>query len=78
VELRATVVRPATRFGEVVTTPYPAIININPYNRAAIDFIDTTMHAPVLGSAVRAAARSVDASGTALEGLTTLTQTLAG
>ena len=43
VELRATIVRPATGFGEVVTTPYPAIININPYNRAAIDFIDTTM-----------------------------------
>ena len=78
IELRATVVRPATRFGDVVTTPYPAIININPYNRAAIDFIDTTMHAPILGGAVRAAARSVDASGTALEGLTTLTQTLAG
>ncbi|WP_454175539.1 CocE/NonD family hydrolase [Gordonia sputi] len=78
VELRATIVRPATRFGDVVTTPYPAIININPYNRAAIDFIDTTMHAPVIGGAVRAAARSVDATGTPLEGLTTLTQVLAG
>ena len=47
--MRATIVRPATRFGEVVTTPYPAIININPYNRAAIDVLDQTLHAPVLG-----------------------------
>ncbi|MGV9826361.1 CocE/NonD family hydrolase [Gordonia sp. NPDC003429] len=78
VRLAATVVRPATRFGKTVETPYPAIVNINPYNRAAIDFIDTTMHAPVLGTAVRAASRSVDASGTALEGLTNLTATLAG
>lgn len=78
VVLRATVIRPANRFGQTIRTPYPAIININPYNRAAIDFVDQTLHAPVLGKALHTASRSVDASGTALEGLTTLTQTLSG
>ncbi|WP_238421517.1 CocE/NonD family hydrolase [Gordonia sp. 'Campus'] len=78
VVLRATVIRPANRFGQTVLTPYPAIININPYNRAAIDFIDQTLHAPVLGKALHTASRSIDGTGTALEGLTTLTQTLSG
>ncbi|MDL9936027.1 CocE/NonD family hydrolase [Gordonia sp. ABSL1-1] len=78
VVLRATVIRPANRFGQTVFTPYPAIVNINPYNRAAIDFLDQTLHAPVLGKVLSQASRSVDAAGTALEGLTTLTQTLAG
>ena len=76
--LRATVIRPANRFGQTVLTPYPAVININPYNRAAIDFIDQTLHAPVLGKALHTASRSIDGTGTALEGLTTLTQTLSG
>ncbi|WP_374612259.1 CocE/NonD family hydrolase, partial [Gordonia sp. (in: high G+C Gram-positive bacteria)] len=78
VVLRATVIRPANRFGQTILTPYPAVININPYNRAAIDFIDQTLHAPVLGKALHTASRSMDATGTALEGLTTLTQTLSG
>ncbi|MGW8812397.1 CocE/NonD family hydrolase [Gordonia terrae] len=78
VVLRATVIRPANRFGQTVLTPYPAVININPYNRAAIDFIDQTLHAPVLGKALHTASRSIDGTGTALEGLTTLTQTLSG
>lgn len=78
VKLRATVIRPANRLGQTVLTPYPAIVNINPYNRAAIDFLDQTLHAPVLGKAMQTVSSSVDASGTALEGLTKLTQTLAG
>ncbi|QTI68350.1 CocE/NonD family hydrolase [Gordonia polyisoprenivorans] len=78
VTLRATVVRPANRFGQTVLTPYPAIVNINPYNRAAVDFIDTTTHAPVLGRALRVASSSIDATGTALGGLTRLTGTLSG
>ncbi len=79
VVLRATVIRPANRFGQTVLTPYPAIININPYNRAAIDFVDQALHAPpVLGKALHTASASIDATGTALEGLTTLTQTLSG
>lgn len=78
VTLRATVIRPANRFGQTVLTPYPAIVNINPYNRAAIDVLDQTLHAPVLGKALHSASRSIDATGTALEGLTTLTQTVAG
>ena len=41
------------------THPYPAIVNINPYNRAAIDFIDHALHVPVVSKAMRnAAARS--------------------
>ncbi|MFW0795393.1 CocE/NonD family hydrolase [Gordonia sp. CPCC 205515] len=78
VRLRATVIRPANRFGQTVLTPYPTVVNINPYNRAAIDFLDQTLHAPVLGKALASASRSIDGTGTALEGLTTLTQTLAG
>lgn len=78
VRLRATVIRPANRFGQTVLTPYPTIVNINPYNRAAIDFLDQTLHAPGLGKALQVASRSVDATGTELEGLTKLTQTLSG
>ncbi|MGV9712197.1 CocE/NonD family hydrolase [Gordonia sp. NPDC003424] len=78
VRLRATVIRPANRFGQTVLTPYPAIVNINPYNRAAIDFLDQTLHAPVLGKALSSASRSIDGKGTALEGLTGLTRTIAG
>ena len=36
VTLRATVIRPANRFGQTVLTPYPAIVNINPYNLSLI------------------------------------------
>ncbi len=78
VKLRATVIRPANRFGQTAMTPYPAIVNINPYNRAAIDFLDQILNVPVVGKAMRTAAGSVDAAGTALEGLSTLTKTLAG
>ncbi|NDK88508.1 CocE/NonD family hydrolase [Gordonia desulfuricans] len=78
VQLRATVIRPANRFGQTVLTPYPAIVNINPYNRASVDFLDATTHAPVLGKAVRSASASIDATGTALAGLTRLTGTIAG
>ncbi|MEE4024116.1 CocE/NonD family hydrolase [Gordonia sp. PKS22-38] len=78
VRLRATVVRPANRFGQTVLTPYPAVVNINPYNRLAVDVLDHTLHAPVLGKALRTASASVDGTGTGLEGLTTLTKTLSG
>ncbi|MCZ4538534.1 X-Pro dipeptidyl-peptidase, partial [Gordonia terrae] len=67
VVLRATVIRPSNRFGQTILTPYPAVLNINPYNRAAIDFIDQTLPAPVLGKALHTASRSMDATGTALE-----------
>lgn len=78
VRLRATVIRPANRFGQTVLTPYPAVVNINPYNRVAIDFLDHTLHAPVLGRALHTASASIDGTGSGLEGLTTLTKTLAG
>ncbi|GAC67919.1 CocE/NonD family hydrolase [Gordonia soli] len=78
VRLRATVIRPANRFGQTVATPFPAIVNVNPYNRAVIDGLDHALHAPVVGKALRAASGAVDATGTSLEGLTTLTKTLAG
>ncbi|MGC5248054.1 CocE/NonD family hydrolase [Gordonia sp. DT219] len=76
--LRATVIRPANRFGQTVLTPYPAIVNINPYNRATVDLVDNLTHAPVLGRALRVASTSLDATDTALGGLTRLTGTLAG
>ncbi|MDL9948887.1 CocE/NonD family hydrolase [Gordonia sp. ABSL11-1] len=78
VRLRATVIRPANRFGQTVLTPYPAVVNINPYNRVAIDFLDHTLHAPVVGRALHTASASIDGTGSGLEGLTTLTKTLAG
>ena len=55
VRLRATIVRPANRFGQPITTPYPAIVNINPYNRAVLGGLDKTLHAPVLGHAITTA-----------------------
>ena len=78
VVLRATVIRPANRFGTAAQTPYPAVLSINPYNRAALDLIDTSVHAPVVGQALRTASRSFDATGTGLEGLAGLTGALAG
>lgn len=69
VDLRATVIRPANRFGQPVFTPYPAIVNINPYNRAAIDAIDTAIHAPLLGKALHSASRVAAAGESDLAGL---------
>ncbi|WP_019201725.1 CocE/NonD family hydrolase [Tsukamurella sp. 1534] len=73
VRLRATVVRPAERDGEPVTTPYPAILNINPYNRAVVDAIDEATHAPFLGPVVNTATKTltgstIDPTGGILEG----------
>ncbi|MCF8589701.1 CocE/NonD family hydrolase [Gordonia liuliyuniae] len=57
--LRATVVRPANLLGQPVRTPFPAVLNINPYNRAVIDSIDHTLHAPAIGRVVRTASASL-------------------
>ncbi|MFT4128382.1 MAG: CocE/NonD family hydrolase [Gordonia sp. (in: high G+C Gram-positive bacteria)] len=78
ITLRATVIRPANRFGQTVLTPYPAIVNINPYNRAAIDFIDTAIHAPGLGKVIRSASSALSPDASASGGLTRLGATLAG
>nr|WP_234974208.1 CocE/NonD family hydrolase [Williamsia sterculiae] len=78
VRLRATLVRPADRTGTPVSTPYPAIVNVNPYNRALVDVIDQVLHAPVLGKALHTASARIDLSGTPLEGVTDFTKVLAG
>ena len=78
VRLRATVVRPATRLGTPIVSPYPAILSINPYNRAVVEAIDEAMNVPVAGKAVRTASASVDDSGTAAEGLARLAGVIAG
>ncbi|MFT4199225.1 CocE/NonD family hydrolase [Gordonia sp. (in: high G+C Gram-positive bacteria)] len=78
VRLRATVVRPANRLGAPVTKPYPAILSINPYNRAILDALDEGLNMPVVGKALKSASGAVDASGTALEGLTRITGVVAG
>lgn len=78
VRLRATTVRPANRFGHPITTPYPVIVNINPYNRAVLGGIDKTLHAPVLGHAITSASAAIDGTGTALEGITQLTRSVSG
>lgn len=70
--LRATVVRPADHRGHPVTAAYPGIVNLNPYNRAVVDLIDETAHAPVLGALVSGACGpltggTVDPSGGLLQ-----------
>ncbi len=78
VRLRATVVRPATRLGTPVTTPHPAVLSVNPYNRALLEAIDEALNVPVAGKAMRSASAAVDGTGTAFEGITRLTGVLAG
>ena len=59
VRLRATVVRPATRLGKPVRAPFPAVLNINPYNRAVLDGLDNFLHGPGVGRAVRSVTGSM-------------------
>lgn len=73
VVLRATVVRPAELDGAAVERPYPAILNVNPYNRMIVDAIDETTHAAFVGPALTNASKTltggtVDFSGGLLQG----------
>ncbi|TWS20758.1 CocE/NonD family hydrolase [Tsukamurella asaccharolytica] len=73
VVLRATVVRPAELDGVPVARPYPAILNLNPYNRMVVDAIDETTHAAFVGPALTNASKAltggtVDFSGGLLQG----------
>ncbi|BDH59621.1 hypothetical protein MTP03_45600 [Tsukamurella sp. PLM1] len=73
VVLRATVVRPAELDGVPVERPYPAILNLNPYNRMVVDAIDETTHAAFVGPALTNASKAltggtVDFSGGLLQG----------
>ncbi len=73
VVLRATVVRPAELDGVPVERPYPAILNLNPYNRMIVDAIDETTHAAFVGPALTNASKAltggtVDFSGGLLQG----------
>ncbi len=66
---------------EIIKLPAATIedrFGLAPGEGAAIDFIDHALHVPVVSKAMKTAAGSVDATGTAFEGLTKLTQTLAG
>ncbi|WP_082502142.1 CocE/NonD family hydrolase [Williamsia sp. Leaf354] len=76
--LRATVIRPADHHRRAVSTVYPAVVNINPYNRALLDVIDTAIHSPVVGRGVRGLAGTVNMTGTPLSGVTDVTRTLSG
>ena len=73
--LRATVVRPANVLGTPVKTPFPAVLNVNPYNRAVLDAIDHGLHAPVIGNAVRTASNAMTADSGALGGISSLGRT---
>lgn len=44
VRLRATLIRPIDASGQVVESPMPTVVTINPYNRAVLDLIDQTTH----------------------------------
>ncbi|GAA4402165.1 CocE/NonD family hydrolase [Tsukamurella soli] len=73
VVLRATVVRPADRAGRATDIPFPAVINVNPYNRAVVDAIDVATHTPIVGPAVTRTAGPlsrgvVDLTGGLLDG----------
>lgn len=57
--LRATVVRPANLLGQAVKTPFPTVLNVNPYNRALLDGVDHALHAPGIGRAVRTASAAL-------------------
>lgn len=76
VRLRATVVRPANRVGQPSKAPFPAIVNINPYNRALLDGFDHVLHGPVIGRAVRGVAGTMTQETGPLAGLARLTRTL--
>ena len=78
VTLRATVIRPADAMRSAVSAAHPAIISMNPYNRALLDAIDTALHNPVFGRGLRGLAGAVDLTGTPLAGVTGVTQTLSG
>lgn len=73
--LRATVVRPANRFGQPVRTPLPAVLNVNPYNRAILDTIDHALHAPVIGATVKTASSTLTTDEGNLAGLSRITRT---
>lgn len=75
VTLRATLVRPANRFGQPIRTPLPAILNMNPYNRAVLDGLDHALHAPVIGKTVQTASAMMVADEGPLAGATRITRT---
>ncbi len=78
VVLRASVIRPADATRRAIPTRYPTIVNINPYNRATLELLDQSIHAPVVGRAITGLAGKVNLAGTALSGVTDLTRTLSG
>ncbi|WP_422560501.1 CocE/NonD family hydrolase, partial [Gordonia sp. (in: high G+C Gram-positive bacteria)] len=75
VRLRATVVRPANRLGQPTQTPFPAVLNVNPYNRALLDGFDHLLHGPGIGHAVRSAASTMTHTSGPLAGISRLTRT---
>ena len=75
VRLRATVVRPANRLGQPSKAPFPAVLNVNPYNRALLDGFDHVLHGPVIGKAVKAASGTMTHETGPLAGVSRLTRT---
>ncbi|MFT3661208.1 MAG: CocE/NonD family hydrolase [Gordonia sp. (in: high G+C Gram-positive bacteria)] len=75
VRLRATVVRPADRLGQASRAPFPAILNVNPYNRAVLDGFDFSLHGPGIGRIVRGAAGTMTHEKGPLTGISRLTRT---
>ena len=75
VQLRATVIRPANRLGQPTKTPFPAVLNVNPYNRALLDGFDHLLHGPVIGRTVKAAASKMTHEEGPLVGLARMTRT---
>ncbi|MGB3602474.1 CocE/NonD family hydrolase [Gordonia sp. (in: high G+C Gram-positive bacteria)] len=76
IALRTTIVRPANSFGVPVATPFPVILNVNPYNRAVLDGIDHALHAPVIGKAVKTLSSTLTTDEGPLAGATRITRSL--
>ncbi|WP_328812102.1 CocE/NonD family hydrolase [Rhodococcus sp. NBC_00297] len=76
--LRAIVVSPADASGRSVSSRFPVVLNITPYNSVLLDSIDALLAAPVLGPALRRVSRSVDLSGTPFDGISEITRVVAG
>lgn len=74
ITLRATVVRPANRFGIPATTKFPAILNVNPYNRAVLDAVDHALHAPVIGKTVQTVTGNLTTDEGPLAGVSRITR----
>ncbi|MBF6334115.1 CocE/NonD family hydrolase [Nocardia transvalensis] len=76
--LKANIYRPMDAAGHVVTEPTPTILNMTPYTKLITMIIDSLQSIPGLSEPLMNGIGSLNADGTALEGITDITQALSG